>query len=210
MDFKYDNIKITLIGNSGIGKTCIINRYVKDTFTEGTQSTIGADYAQKKLDIDNKQIIVNIWDTSGQEKYRALGRHFYQDSYIVFLVYDITEKQSFEAIKEVWLPNLKKFGEEYATLALVGNKCDKLEEEKVSEEEARNYAKEIGATYMLTSAKTGQGVDDLFSTLINQYLSSDNYKNLEKNNGKGGEFIVRKATKEEEEEFQKKKKKRCC
>ena len=185
-----EGIKVTLIGNSGVGKTCIIARYTDDTFNENSASTIGVNFIEKAIQIDNKEYTLNIWDTAGQEKYQSLGKHFYKDSYIVCLVYDITNQESLDAIKSIWYPNLQKFGEQYSVLAVVGNKSDLYESgELADEEQAKNFAKEINATFMLTSAKNGDGINKLFKILTEKLLSNPKFSgkkgkglSLDKNN----------------------------
>ena len=185
-----EGIKVTLIGNSGVGKTCIIARYADDTFNENSASTIGVNFIEKAIQIDNKEYTLNIWDTAGQEKYQSLGKHFYKDSYIVCLVYDITNQESLDAIKSIWYPNLQKFGEQYSVLAVVGNKSDLYESgELADEEQAKNFAKEINATFMLTSAKNGDGINKLFKILTEKLLSNPKFSgkkgkglSLDKNN----------------------------
>ena len=124
MDKDEIGIKVTLIGESSVGKTSIINRYAKDNFSQELESTLGANYSQKKIVRHGKKIRLDLWDTAGQEKYRAIGRHFYKESYIVCLVYDITNHDSFEKLKSVWHPDLKEFGEKLKILAVVENKID--------------------------------------------------------------------------------------
>ena len=201
-----NSVKVTLLGSSGVGKTCIIKRYTEDSFDENSQTTSGASYSQKPLMIDNKPIQLDIWDTAGQEKYRSLGRHFYKDAYIVCLVYDITSLQSFEDLKTKWYNDLKTYGEKYNVLAVVGSKSDNYEKEEVKEEEARKYAKSIGATYMLTSAKTGDNIDLLFDTLIRQYLGPDFVKKVQEMKQEKGE--IQKVTRNTI--LEKKKKKKFC
>ena len=200
-----DSVKITLLGSSGVGKTCIIKRYTEGSFEENCQSTSGASYSQKPLVIENKPIKLDLWDTAGQEKYRSLGRHFYRDSYIVCLVYDITNSQSFEDLKSKWYTDLKAFGEKNNILAVVGNKSDCYESEAVREEEAREYANSIGAIFMLVSAKKGDNIDLLFDTLIRQYLGPNFTKKVEEMKQDKGE--VKKVTKNSDN---KKKPKKCC
>ena len=117
-----------------------------------------------------KKIRLDLWDTAGQEKYRAIGRHFYKDSYIVCLVYDITNKESFERIKTVWYPELKEHGEKTKILALVGNKIDKYLDEQVNEDDVKKYAEEINAINKRTSAMEGTNIEDLFNSLVDKYL----------------------------------------
>ena len=118
-----------------------------------------------------KKIRLDLWDTAGQEKYRAIGRHFYKESYIVCLVYDITNNDSFEKIKSIWYPDLKEYGEKLKIVALVGNKLDKYLEEEVKEDDARKFAEEIKAIYKRTSAMEGTNIEDLFNTLADKYLT---------------------------------------
>ena len=200
-----DSVKITLLGSSGVGKTCIIKRYTEGSFDENNQSTSGASYSQKLIVVENKQIQLDLWDTAGQEKYRSLGRHFYKDAYIVCLVYDITNSQSFEDLKEKWYNDLKTFGEKNNVLAVVGSKSDCYEKEDVTEEEAREYANSIGAVFMLTSAKTGANIDLLFDTLIRQYLGPAFTKKVQEMKQDKGE--VKKVTKNSVDQ---KKSKKCC
>ena len=200
-----DSVKITLLGSSGVGKTCIIKRYTEGSFDENNQSTSGASYSQKLIVVENKQIQLDLWDTAGQEKYRSLGRHFYKDAYIVCLVYDITNSQSFEDLKEKWYNDLKTFGEKNNVLAVVGSKSDCYEKEDVTEEEAREYANSIGAVFMLTSAKTGANIDLLFDTLIRQYLGPAFTKKVQEMKQDKGE--VKKVTKNS---VNLKKSKKCC
>ena len=208
MDQKEGNsLKVTLLGSSGVGKTCIIQRYTEDSFDENAITTSGASYCQKFIEIDKKGVLLDLWDTAGQEKYRSLGRHFYKDAYIVCLVYDITILQSFKDIQEKWYKDLKTYGEQFTVLALVGNKSDCYEKEEVPEDMAKEYAKEIKATFMLTSAKTGDNIENLFETLVRQYLGPEFTKKVVEMKKDKGE--VKKITVEEAKE-NKKKKKKCC
>ena len=170
---KIDNIKIALLGNSGVGKTCIINRYIKNEFKAENESTIGANYQQKVISRNGKTLQLDLWDTAGQEKYRSLGKHFYKNAYIVIFVYDISVKESFTAIKDIWYNDIKTFGEKYSVFAVVGNKSDKFEEEDVDENLARAYAKEINAIFMLVSAQNGSNIENLFDAVVDAYLGPE-------------------------------------
>ena len=171
MDDDYLGIKVTLIGESSVGKTCIINYYCKEHPDLEVDSTLGANYSQKKMERNGEKIRLDLWDTAGQEKYRSIGRHFYKESYIVCLVYDITNKESFKNLKEIWYPELLEYGEKLKIIALIGNKVDKYLEEEVSEEEGKKFAKEINAVFKRTSALNGTGIEELFEELVDKYLS---------------------------------------
>ena len=193
-----ENIKVTLIGGSGVGKTCIIRRYYLNEYIENPASTCGGSYSAKQININNKVIQIDLWDTAGQERFRSLGKHFYKDAYIVILVYDITNKKSFEEIENVWYPSVKEHGEKYSVLAVVGNKCDLYENEEVKENEAREYAQQIGATFMLVSAKSGDNIDLLFDTLVKQYLGpafTEQLNEMKKEKGETGKLTTQNAKK---------------
>ena len=201
-------LKITLIGDTGAGKTCIINRYINDDFLPDKVSTMGVFCSNKLVKENNKLLRVDLWDTAGQEQYRSLGRHFYKDSYVIILVYDITNRESFENLKIVWYKDLLKYNEKYTILAVVGNKSDLYEIEKVSEEEGRNYAKEINAIFMLVSAKNGDNINNLFNDIVNLYWEPIFQEKVdEMSNKDNGSVRLKKGFKKEEEMF---KSKPCC
>ena len=195
------NIKITLLGNTGVGKTCIILRYINSQFNANQESTYGADCLQKVLNRNGKEISLDIWDTAGQEKYRALGRHFYKDSYIIILVYDITNRDSFKDLKNKWYSDLQIYGEKHTIIGVVGNKSDLYEKEEINEEEAQKFADEINAISMVVSAKTGNNINLLFEKLIDKYLEQK-LPLKEKDDKSQGNITLKKKIK--------KKKKNCC
>ena len=193
-------IKVTLIGESSVGKTSIINRYTKGNFSQELESTLGANYSQKKIVRKGKKIRLDLWDTAGQEKYRSIGRHFYKESYIVCLVYDISNYDSFEKLQSVWYPELKQFGEELKIVAVVGNKIDKYLNEEVKDEDAKAFAEEIKAINKRTSAMEGTNIEDLFNSLVDKYLTEI-----------GGMIIEEDKIKiKKENHNDKNKKKSCC
>ena len=169
-----DNItcKVVLVGDTGVGKTCIIQRYVNNDYSEVNESTVASTYTYKVVDYPEykKSISFDIWDTAGQELYRALAKNFYLNASIGILVYDIRRKDSFQSIKNYWYDQLKESGEENMILAIAGNKCDLFQEEQVTEEEGRNFAKSIGAVFQLTSCKESIGIDELFKECGKKYL----------------------------------------
>ena len=168
-----DAVKITFIGNSGVGKTCIIKRFTNNSYNDSENSTQGGSYSMKTIKVGNKEVRCDLWDTAGQEKFRALGKHFYKDSYIVCLVYDITNRDSFDNLKDAWYPDLQKNGEKYQVIGVVGSKFDLFEKEEVPENEARAFAEEIGGVFSLVSSKTGDGINLLFQTLVAKYLGPE-------------------------------------
>ena len=208
-DNELPSIKITLLGNPGVGKTCIISRYIDEIFVENNPSTIGANYSEKVIKKNGKEYQLDIWDTAGQEKFHSLGKHFYKDSYIVCLVYDITNQESLDSLKKIWLPDLQKYGEKYTVLGVVGNKSDLYENDELADEEkAKGFAKEIGATFMLTSAKTGDGIEKLFDILTDKYLSPEFNPKVEEMTRMRGETQTLKHSSHNNNDD--KKKKGCC
>ena len=169
-------LKVVLVGDSGVGKTCIIQRYVNNDYNENNESTSTSTYTYKTLEYKefNKTISFDIWDTAGQELYRALAKNFYLNASIGILVYDIRRKESFNAIKDYWYDQLKISGEENMIFGVAGNKCDLFQEEEVTEEEGKKFAKEIGGIFQLTSCKESIGIDDLFYECGKKYLETNN------------------------------------
>ena len=163
--------KVVLIGDSGVGKSSIISRYIGGIFVDSIDSTISSSFSQKEYEANGKKVRLNIWDTAGQEKFRSIGRNFYKDAYIILMVYDITNKQSFEDLKSVWFPEIQQFGEKYKIIAIVGNKSDRYEEENVSESELNSFSKELGGTNFLVSAKNGNGIELMFKILAEMFLN---------------------------------------
>ena len=198
--------KVVLVGDSGVGKTCIIQRYVNNKYTENQETTISASYTYKQLEYKefNKSISFDIWDTAGQELYRALAKNFYLNATIGILVYDIRRRESFESIKDYWYEQLKSSGEENIIFGVAGNKCDLFQEEKVSEEEAKKFAKSIGAIFHLTSCKESIGIDELFQECGKKYLQDNNLVKIEK--AKNDNIVLDKAEAKEKNN----KKKKCC
>ena len=189
-----DNItcKVVLVGDSGVGKTCLIQRYVNDKYSDDTESTSASTYTYKIVEYKeyNKSISLDIWDTAGQELYRALARNFYLNASIGILVYDVRRRESFESIKDYWYDQLKQSGEENIVLGIAGNKCDLFQEEKVTEEEAKKYAKSIGAVFHLTSCKESIGIDELFEECGKKYLEVNNLIGKEENNEKKEKIVL--------------------
>ena len=173
-----DICKVVLLGEAGVGKTSIISRFYNGTFEESLMSTNGASYVCRNItfpEYENKLVKFEIWDTAGQEQYRALNKIFYKDASICIFVYDIIDIKSFNALKEYWYKEIKDSAPRNIVLGLAANKSDLYEKEVVSEEMARNLAKEINAIFMYTSASTFIGIDELFYSVGCKYIDP-NYK----------------------------------
>ena len=167
--------KVVLIGKSGVGKTSIISRYITDTFKDSLMTTPGANFITKKVEFPQykKSIKFEIWDTAGQERYRSLAKVFYNNAAACLLVFDITNKDSFDDIKNYWIPEIKENGQKDIILALAGNKSDNYLKEQVSDNEGKALAKEINAIYMRTSAKLNSSIDEIFNSIGNKFLNPE-------------------------------------
>ena len=165
--------KLIIIGDSGVGKTCIISRFIKGTFDDNSLAGT-VSYSSKKLEIPEigESIIFDIWDTAGQERYRSLTKFFFLGAKMVVLVYDITRRDSFDSLKNNWYKDLKENGEPNVVMGIAGNKSDRYDDEEVSEQEAREFAKSIGAVFSLTSAEKNTGINELFKELGKKFLGS--------------------------------------
>ena len=153
--------KLIFLGDQSVGKSCIMNRFMNDTFTEEYQATIGLDFQSKNVQIDNQDIHLLLYDTAGQEKFRSLIPMYTRDANIILLVYDITSKDSFTHIPE-WIKDLTNIKMEEVIFALVGNKNDLDENRAVTIEEGQKFAQEHDFIFQETSAKTGDGFSELF------------------------------------------------
>ena len=176
-----ESIKVVLIGESGVGKTSIIAQFTKGLFNQDVMSTNGATFSTKKKDFKDakKTLSFEIWDTAGQEKYRSLAKMFFKDAAVALLVYDITTKKSFDEIKSYWMNLVKENGPKKVIMYIVGNKNDLIEQQQVKEEEVREYATNQKVSIWFTSAKTSNGIDELFEEIGKKYLSPDFTNNEE-------------------------------
>ena len=167
-DEEYSMIfKIILIGDSGVGKSNILTRYISDTFSDSTKSTVGVELGCKILEINNTKIKIQIWDTAGQERYKSITKSYYKGAKGALIVYDISRKESFENINK-WIGDLKEFGEENPCILLVGNKCDLEHKREVTIEEVTKKAEQFKVGFCETSAKTGKFIDNAFLKIIEE------------------------------------------
>ena len=174
-------IKMILLGNTAVGKTSIINRYVEDNFSSNLMSSVNMTFTQKTLKIDKQKVQLNIWDTVGQEKFRSLSKLFFKDTKIVALVYSITNKNSFNDL-EFWLKTFKETIGEDVVIGVMGNKSDLFLEQEVSEEEGEKFAEENCGFFDLVSAKENKaGLDKFITKLVTECLKKN--QNLSSNNG---------------------------
>jgi Ras-related protein Rab-22 len=168
MQGSYREVKVVFRGDGGVGKTSILNRFYSNQY-KTVAPTIGASFVTKNVNIGENVISFQIWDTAGQEKYRSIASLYYRDAAVAILVYDITNKNSFEVLK-FWRKQLSENGPQNLITVIVGNKMDLVEEEIVSYQEAKTYADSIGALFRLTSAKDNKNISDLFTVIGEQFI----------------------------------------
>ena len=153
--------KLIFLGDQGVGKSCILNRFMNDTFTEEYQATIGLDFQSKNVKIDNQDIHLLLYDTAGQEKFRSLIPMYTRDANIILLVYEVTSKDSFLHLNH-WLNDLTTVKKDEVIFVVVGNKTDLEDKREVSREEGEQFAKDNDYLFAEVSAKNGEGFQDLF------------------------------------------------
>eukprot|EP01125_Pyxidicula_operculata_P017816 TRINITY_DN628_c0_g1_i1.p1 TRINITY_DN628_c0_g1~~TRINITY_DN628_c0_g1_i1.p1 ORF type:complete len:178 (-),score=37.87 TRINITY_DN628_c0_g1_i1:605-1138(-) len=161
-DFLY---KVVVIGDSGVGKSNLIDRYTKDTFREETKTTIGVEFGHKTIKVDDKVIKAQIWDTAGQERFKALTRGYYRGALGALLVYSITSKTSFENC-ETWLDELVQHADPGILVMLVANKTDLESQRDVTTEEGKEFAAKHQLSFIETSAKDNSFVAEAFQRLV--------------------------------------------
>ena len=190
-----ESFKVVLVGESGVGKTSIITQFIDQTFQEDIQSTTGGTFSTKSVVCDGGKILkFEIWDTAGQEKYRSLTTMFYKDANAAVMVYDVTRKDSFEEMKNYWAIQIKDNSPENIILAIAANKSDLIEQETVDEEEARNFAKELNAIFISTSAKSSEGINSLFEEIAKKYSGATNITIKEEEDGEEPQVQEQKNT----------------
>ena len=173
--------KIILIGDSSVGKTNILSRFIRNEFDENSKSTIGVEFGTKNFNLNDKIIKAQIWDTAGQERYRSITSVYYKGAQGCLLVYDITKKPTFENIDK-WISDLKNSGDENLSIILIGNKCDLENERKVTKEEAKEKAQFYKLAFIETSALNGTNIEKAFELLLNDiYIKYSQIPKKQKN-----------------------------
>mmetsp|Transcript_27523 Transcript_27523/g.69112 ORF Transcript_27523/g.69112 Transcript_27523/m.69112 type:complete len:204 (+) Transcript_27523:64-675(+) len=162
---EYDYLfKLLLIGDSGVGKSCLLLRFADDTYTESYISTIGVDFKIRTLDLDGKTCKLQIWDTAGQERFRTITSSYYRGAHGIIVVYDVTDKESFNNVK-YWMQEIDKYATGSVNKLMIGNKCDLSSKKVVSYDEAKELADSLEVPFMETSAKNAHNVEQAFQQM---------------------------------------------
>lgn len=160
--------RILIVGDSGVGKSCILVRFTQGIFSTSTDCTIGVDFATKTIQLNNKQIKLQVWDTAGQEGFRSITRSFYRNADGIFLVFNVNNRKSFENC-ESWISEIRNNSPPEVLIYLLGNQCDIPSSKEVSIDDAKNFVKTKGLNgYIETSAKEGLGINDAFTDFCGQ------------------------------------------
>jgi len=175
-------IKILLVGNTGVGKSALVNKYTDNEFDEKYISTIGVDFKVKTIVINSKTVKLQMWDTAGQERFRTITSSYYRGAHGILVVYDITNKESFDSIIN-WLSEIEQFSKHKPAIICIGNKND-LPNREVSKKTAETFLKTINIDYYETSAKTRLNLNDIFEDLACKSIASDAYMSRQHKNEK--------------------------
>ena len=174
-----EEIKVILVGEMGTGKTSLINSAIGLAFQEKLNSTTTSSIVNKKMELKGKKYSINLWDTIGQEKYRALTKIFMKGAKIVIFVYDITSRHTFTELN-FWFESTKEIINDNIVMGIIGNKSDLFLKEEVSEEEGRKLAKDKGFEFALTSAKNSSIFCEFLEKLVKKYLGLENEEEEDK------------------------------
>ncbi|KAM9846176.1 ras-related protein Rab-19-like [Aulostomus maculatus] len=162
--------KIILIGDSNVGKTCVVQNFKSGDFSERQQNTIGVDFTVRTMDIEGKKVKIQVWDTAGQERFRTITQSYYRSAHGAMITYDITRRSTFNSVTD-WIREVELYGAANVVLVVIGNKCDLEDDREVQFEEACNLAHDRGVLAALeTSAKESQNVEAAFMLMARELL----------------------------------------
>ncbi|KAM9814412.1 ras-related protein Rab-8B-like isoform 2-T2 [Syngnathus typhle] len=185
----YDYLfKLLLIGDSGVGKTCLLFRFSEDSFNTTFISTIGIDFKIRTIELDGKRVKLQIWDTAGQERFRTITTAYYRGAMGIMLVYDISNEKSFENIKN-WIRNIEEHASSDVEKMVLGNKCDMSDRRQVSKDRGEKLAIDYGVKFLETSAKTSLNVEEAFYTMGRDILHNLSSKTTDSVAGGSGKAI---------------------
>ena len=196
-------INLMILGNSKVGKTCFILRYTDNIFQEVYLSTIGIDFKTKTETVNNKQYKIYLYDTTGQEKYKSIALNIIKNAQGIILMYDITDRKSFESIPD-WIKSVKDAKGSNFPMILLGNKLDKEDVRVIKEKEGKELADEYKIKFFETSNKTGTNIQEAGMALVNEILKINNLENRENLMSNNNTRLSIKNTKVKKES------KRCC
>ena len=207
-----ENYKIAIVGNQHVGKTTILSRYKYETTDDTYAPTVGIDFLTKNVFLEDKTIRLIMWDTAGQERFKSLIPSYLKNANCVIITYDVTEKSSFTSLNK-WLNDVKDNVVEGTFIILCGNKIDLINKRIIPKEDAEKLAEENNISYFETSASTGQGIKELFDTIISNFVNvtmNNEGKKEDDLDGIGSHNFALKDLNKEEVKNEPQKKKNCC
>ncbi|GFG32316.1 hypothetical protein Cfor_02713 [Coptotermes formosanus] len=166
-DYKF-LFKVVLVGNAGVGKTCLVRRFTQGLFPPGQGATIGVDFMIKTVEIDNEKIKLQIWDTAGQERFRSITQSYYRSAHALILVYDISCQPTFDCLPD-WLREIEEYASSKVLRVLVGNKIDR-EDREIPTHVGEEFAQRHSMYYLETSAKEAENVEKLFMEIAAELM----------------------------------------
>eukprot|EP00002_Diphylleia_rotans_P029398 TRINITY_DN598_c0_g2_i1.p1 TRINITY_DN598_c0_g2~~TRINITY_DN598_c0_g2_i1.p1 ORF type:complete len:182 (-),score=40.58 TRINITY_DN598_c0_g2_i1:229-774(-) len=168
----YDYLfKVLIIGDSGTGKSCLMSRLVDGSYDGNFVSTIGVDFKITTLQVEGKEVKLQIWDTAGQERFRAITHSYYHGAHGILVVYDVTKRETFDHIQS-WFTEISRYASPNVVNLLVGNKTDLASERVVRTEEGKAFGSSLNVPFMEASAKSGENVVDTFKSLVIEMIST--------------------------------------
>ena len=183
------NLNILLVGDANVGKTSILLKYTENFFPNQYQATIGVEYKMKIIKLNNMNIKLQIWDTAGQERYKSIAKNFFHSANGVFLVFDITDKKSFENLNK-WIEDVKENSPKDCKYIIIGNKSDLSDQRTISTFEIDNFVKEKKSSYFEVSAKNDEGLNDAFINLSKEIIKDKNQEEIYQFYGHKNSIII--------------------
>ena len=159
--------KVVLVGDSFVGKTNIMSKYIKNEFHEDSKATVGVEFGSKQFTVEGHSIKAQIWDTAGQERYKAITSAYYKGAKGAFIVYDVTRKQTFDSV-EKWVNDVTAVADKKITIILIGNKCDLEDQRQITKEQGEEKANKLEIAFLETSAYSGENLDKAFDKMMNE------------------------------------------
>jgi Ras-related protein Rab-1A len=156
--------EVLIIGDSAVGKSCLLLQFSDQTFSDNYVSTIGVDFKIRTLEVNGKQVKLQIWDTAGQERFQSITANYYHGSHAIAIVYDVTNRQSFENLRR-WLADVDRLSNPKVCRLVIGNKVDLEDKRTVRRDEGQAFADNLGVPFMETSAKTSFNVREMFASM---------------------------------------------
>ena len=200
--------KVVLVGDSSVGKTNIMSKYLKNEFHDDSKATVGVEFGSKQFTVEGHTIKAQIWDTAGQERYKAITSAYYKGAKGAFVVYDITRKQSFDSVDR-WINELRATADKKLSIIIIGNKSDLEDQRQVTKEQGEEKAKNNEVAFMETSARSGENLEKAFEQMMNEVYKKCHEEMLSEDNVDivgGTEDISLDKTKPKNDG----KKKKCC